>query len=149
MPNPVTITTQMMIGQPVSNVFEAFIDPEITSKFWFSASTGKLEQGHTVSWTWEKYQVSTKVTVTNIIANELIQIQWVEPSTTVDFKFEALNESQTYLTIHNYNIPLEGEELIAFIIDSTGGFTTVLDGLKAYLEHGLQLHLVQDKFPPF
>ncbi len=149
MPNPVTITTQMMIGQPVSKVFEAFIDPEITSKFWFSASTGKLEQGHTVSWTWEKYQVSTKVTVTNIIANELIQIQWGEPSTTVDFKFKALNESQTYLTIHNYNIPLEGEELIAFIIDSTGGFTTVLDGLKAYLEHGLQLHLVQNKFPPF
>lgn len=149
MSNPVTITTQMMIGQPVSNVFEAFIDPEITSKFWFSASTGKLEQGHTVIWTWEKYQVSTKVTVTNIIANELIQIEWGEPSTTVDFKFEALNESQTYLTIHNYNIPLEGEELIAFIIDSTGGFTTVLDGLKAYLEHGLQLHLVQDKFPPF
>ena len=149
MPNPVTIETQMMIRQPVSSVFQAFIDPEITSKFWFSSSTAKLEQGHTVIWTWEKYQVSTKVTVTNIIANELIQIQWGEPSTTVDFKFEALNESQTYLTIHNYNIPLQGEELIAFIIDSTGGFTTVLDGLKAYLEHGLQLDLVQDKFPPF
>jgi len=149
MPNPVTIETQMMIRKSVSKVFEAFINPEITSKFWFSSSTGKLEQGHTVTWTWEKYQVSTKVMVTKIIANELIQIQWGEPSSTVDFRFEKINETQTYLRIQNYNIPLQGDELIAFIIDSTGGFTTVLDSLKAYLEHDLQLNLVQDKFPPF
>jgi len=149
MPNPVTIETQMMIRKPVSKVFEAFIDPEITSKFWFSSSTGKLEQGHTVTWTWEKYQVSTKVMVTKIILNELIQIQWGEPSSTVDFRFEKINETQTYLRIQNYNIALQGDELIAFIIDSTGGFTTVLDSLKAYLEHDLQLNLVHDKFPPF
>lgn len=149
MPNPVTIETQMMIRKPVSKVFKAFIDPEITSKFWFSSSTGKLEQGHTVTWTWEKYQVSTKVMVTKLIANELIQIQWGEPSSTVDFRFEKINETQTYLRIQNYNIALQGDELIAFIIDSTGGFTTVLDSLKAYLEHDLQLNLVHDKFPPF
>ncbi|GAA5631530.1 hypothetical protein Acal02_02166 [Acinetobacter calcoaceticus] len=149
MPNPVTIETQMMIRKPVSKVFEAFIDPQITSKFWFSSSTGKLEQGHTVTWTWEKYQVSTKVMVTKIIENELIQIQWGEPSSTVNFRFEKINETQTYLRIQNYNIALQGDELIAFIIDSTGGFTTVLDSLKAYLEHDLQLNLVHDKFPPF
>lgn len=36
-----------------------------------------------------------------------------------------------------------------FIVDTTGGFTTVLDGLKAYLEHGIKLNLVEDKFLPF
>lgn len=147
--NPVTIETQMMIRKPVQQVFDAFIHPEISSKFWFSSSTGKLEQGKTVEWTWEKYQVSSKVTVIKIIANELIQIQWGEPSSTVDFIFETLTDDQTYLKIQNYNIALQGDELIAFIIDSTGGFTTVLDSLKAYLEHNLQLNLVQDKFPPF
>ncbi|EPG40943.1 SRPBCC family protein [Acinetobacter colistiniresistens] len=147
--NPVTIETQMLIRKPATQVFAAFIDPEITSKFWFSASTGKLEQGKTVEWTWEKYQVSTNVKVTKIISNELIQIQWGEPSSTVDFIFEAINDDQTYLRIQNYNIPLQGDELIAFIIDNTGGFTTVVDSLKAYLEHGIQLNLVQDKFPPF
>jgi hypothetical protein len=30
---------------------------------------------------------------------------------------------------------------------NTGGFTTVLDGLKAYLEYGIELNLVKDKFP--
>lgn len=28
-----------------------------------------------------------------------------------------------------------------------GGFTTVLDGLKAYLEHKIILNLTTDKFP--
>ncbi|USA45637.1 SRPBCC family protein [Acinetobacter sp. C26M] len=147
--NPVIIETQMLIRKPIHSTFEAFIDPEITSKFWFSSATGKLEQGKTVEWTWEKYQVSAKVKVTKIISNELIQIQWGEPSSTVDFIFEALNDNQTYVRIQNYNIPFQGDELISFIIDSTGGFTTVLDSLKAYLEHGLKLNLVQDKFPPF
>jgi uncharacterized protein YndB with AHSA1/START domain len=147
--NPVIIETQMMIRKPVQHVFEAFIDPEITSKFWFSSSTGKLEQGRTVEWTWQKYQVSAQVLVTKIIANELIQIQWGEPTSTVDFIFEELPDQHSYLKIRNYNIPLEGDELIAFVIDSTGGFTTVVDSLKAYLEYGLQLNLVHDKFPPF
>lgn len=145
----IKIETQMMIRQPTPVVFAAFINPEITSKFWFSSSTGKLEHGKTIQWTWEKYQISTAVKVTKIVENELIQIQWGKPETTVDFIFESLNETQTYLRIQNYNIPLQGEELITFIIDSTGGFTTVLDSLKAYLEHGIQLNLVQDKFPPF
>jgi len=32
-------------------------------------------------------------------------------------------------------------------LDSTGGFTTVLDGAKAWLEHNINLNLIMDKFP--
>lgn len=34
------------------------------------------------------------------------------------------------------------------MIDSTGGFTQVLAGLKALLEHGIELGLVRDSHPP-
>ncbi len=74
---------------------------------------------------------------------------WGEPKSTVDFIFEQVNETQTYLKIRNYDIQLQGAELIKFIIDATGGFTTVIDNLKALLEHGIRLNLVDDKFPPF
>ncbi|WP_353165995.1 SRPBCC domain-containing protein [Acinetobacter sp.] len=146
--NP-TIETQMLIRKPVSEVFNAFIDPEITTKFWFNSATGPLKEGKIVQWSWDKYQVKSKVMVFNILENKLIQIAWGEPKTSVDFIFEAVGAEQTYVTIRNYDIPLQGSELIKFIIDATGGFTTVLDGLKAYLEHGLVLNLVEDKFPPF
>jgi hypothetical protein len=33
------------------------------------------------------------------------------------------------------------------VTDSTGGFTLVLAGLKALLEHNIQLNLVGDRFP--
>ncbi|WP_448633488.1 hypothetical protein [Pedobacter panaciterrae] len=38
------------------------------------------------------------------------------------------------------------DELLAEINGASGGFTTVVDGLKAYLEHGINLNLIADKF---
>ena len=40
--------TGMLIRRPVADVFEAFINPEITTKFWFTKSSGKLETGKQV-----------------------------------------------------------------------------------------------------
>jgi uncharacterized protein YndB with AHSA1/START domain len=34
----------MLIHIPVEQVFEAFIDPKITNNFWFSKSTGRLDE---------------------------------------------------------------------------------------------------------
>ncbi|ALL05004.1 hypothetical protein AQ505_05545 [Pedobacter sp. PACM 27299] len=45
-----------------------------------------------------------------------------------------------------YGFQTSAEELIAEINGASGGFTTVLDGLKAYMEHGLNLNLIADKF---
>ncbi|MDQ9008239.1 SRPBCC family protein [Acinetobacter gerneri] len=143
------IETQMLIRKPVQEVFNAFIDPKLSSKFWFSHSTGKLEQGKTVQWTWEKYQHQAEVVVLAVEQNKLIKILWGSPRTAVDFIFEEIAPAQTYVKIRNFDLPFQGSELIAYIIDSTGGFTTVLDNLKAYLEHGIELNLVKDKFPPF
>ena len=51
------------------------------------------------------------------------------------------------MVIKNYGYKQIGDELIEAIKNNTGGFTTVLDGLKPYLEHGIKLNLVGDKFP--
>ena len=40
----------MMIRKPVAEVFEAFIDPVTTTKFWFTRSSGKLEEGKKLIW---------------------------------------------------------------------------------------------------
>lgn len=142
-----TVETQMLIRKPVSQVFQAFIDPTITTNFWFTKSTGKLEVGKTVNWEWEMYGVSTNVKTTKIISNKLISTEWGEPVTKVDYEFTALTDETTYVVIKNYGFKETGNDLIEVIKDSTGGFTTVLDGLKAYLEHNIKLNLIGDKFP--
>lgn len=48
-----TVEAQMLIRKPVSTVFQAFLDPTITTNFWFTKSSGKLEVGKTVTWEWE------------------------------------------------------------------------------------------------
>ena len=52
----------MMIRKPVEQVFMAFTNPEITTKFWFTKSSGILEKGRTVDWTWEMYNHSKVIT---------------------------------------------------------------------------------------
>jgi len=66
------VSPQMLIRRPVAEGFEAFVDPRITTKFWFTKGSGRVE---------------------------------------------------------------------------TGGFSLLLAGAKAYLEHGVELHLVADRHP--
>lgn len=143
----IIIETQMMIRKPIVEVFDAFINPNITTNFWFSKSSGRLEENETIEWTWKMYNFSTKVFVKEIIANKKIVIEWENPTTTIVFEFLELSEHKTYVTIKNYGFDVDDLNLIQSIIDKTGGFTTVLDGLKAYLEHNINLNLIEDKFP--
>ncbi|WP_232816228.1 hypothetical protein [Chryseobacterium capnotolerans] len=45
MSSTVYVEAQMLIRKPIEDVFEAFINPEVTTNFWFTKSTGKLEEG--------------------------------------------------------------------------------------------------------
>lgn len=141
------VETQMLIRKPVSTVFQAFIDPKITTNFWFTKSSGPLAIDKVIIWEWEMYGISIKVVVKDIIHNKKIAIEWGEPATTVDFEFTSLSDDTTYVIIKNYGFNMTGNELIEAIKDNTGGFTTVLDGLKAYLEHNINLNLIGDKYP--
>lgn len=139
--------SRMMIRKPVAEVFNAFIDPSITKNFWFTRSSGKLEKNRMVTWEWEMYNVSATVMVKDIEPNRKIVIEWGNPSTIVEFQFQSLPDNTTYVQIIESGYQESGTELLNHIKDSTGGFTTVLDGMKAYLEHGINLNLIADKFP--
>ena len=137
----------MMIRKPISEVFQAFVDPALTTKFWFTKSSGILEKDKSITWEWEMYGVSVKIKVVELIQNKKISIEWDDPATTVGFEFSELSKDSTYVVIKNYGFQQTGNDLIEAIKNNTGGFTTVLDGLKAYLEFGIELNLVRDKFP--
>jgi uncharacterized protein YndB with AHSA1/START domain len=46
--NVVIVNTAMLIRRPFAEVFEAFVDPDISSKFWFSKGSSRLAPGLTV-----------------------------------------------------------------------------------------------------
>ncbi|MBL1220906.1 SRPBCC family protein [Chryseobacterium sp. L7] len=146
MSSNIYVEAQMLIRKPVEDVFQAFINPEVTTNFWFTKSTGKLEEGKKVTWEWEMYGVKSDVQVHTIIPNQLIKTEWGDPAVQVDYEFKEM-EKGTLVVIKSYGFTETGEDLLKLINDNTGGFTTVLDGCKAYLEHGINLRLIEDKFP--
>ena len=139
----------MLIRKPVSEVFDAFIDPSITSRFWFTKSTGRLEPGKHITWTWEMYDVSAEVDVKEIEINKRILIDWGNygEMTSVEWIFTPHEDGATYVTITNSGFKGDGDKVVKDALDSTGGFTWVLAGLKALLEHNVELNLVGDAFP--
>ncbi|WP_312097230.1 SRPBCC family protein [Niallia sp.] len=136
---------EMLIRKPVKEVFEAFIDPSLTTKFWFTKSSGKLEVGKRIRWDWEMYGISTELDVIELKQNNRIFIKF-EDDTTVEWIFTPHDE-ETFVTIVNAGFKGSSNEIVKQVIDSTGGFTIVLCGLKALLEHNIILNLVSDRFP--
>jgi uncharacterized protein YndB with AHSA1/START domain len=141
--------TGMLIRRSVADVFEAFVNPDITTKFWFTKSSGRLETGKTVQWEWAMYGVSIPVTVKAVDANKRILIEWPGQNgqTTVEWLFTAREDGTTFVDITNSGFTGDGDQVVAEATDSMQGFTLVLAGLKALLEHEVQLNLVPDRYP--
>jgi uncharacterized protein YndB with AHSA1/START domain len=140
---------EMLIRRPVSDVFEAFINPDITTKFWFTKSSGKLIPGEKVRWEWEMYNASTEVIVKEIAPNKRILIEWSGPDrpTTVEWTFTPRSDNTTFVSITNSGFHGTQEKIEKEAVGSTEGFTLVLVGLKALLEHNINLNLITDRFP--
>src|SRR5690242_15625371 len=81
--------TAMLIRRPVAEVFAAFVDPEVTSKFWFSRGSGRLESGTTVTWHWDMYGFSTEAKAIEIEPDRLIRVEWIagDSSTRIEWRF--------------------------------------------------------------
>ncbi|MFD0959023.1 SRPBCC family protein [Paenibacillus chungangensis] len=140
------VKTEMLIRKPVEEVFEAFINPEITSNFWFTKSSGRLEIGKRVLWEWEMYGVSDEIYVKDIEKNKRILIVSSD-GTFIKWLFNQTTNNETLVSIENYGFVGNTDEVLNQCIDAMGGYTIVLCGLKAFLEHKIVLNLVLDKAP--
>jgi uncharacterized protein YndB with AHSA1/START domain len=144
-----TTKTGMLIRKPAAAVFEAFVNPDITTQFWFTKSSGKLQARKQVQWDWEMYGISVPVTAKTIEPNKRIVIEWPGHNnpTTVEWLFTPQKDGTTFVSITEAGFTGDGDELVKQVTDSTQGFSLVLAGLKALLEHDVRLNLVADRYP--
>lgn len=139
-----TVTAGMLIRRPLDQVREAFVDPAVTTKFWFTQSTGRLQPGSLVTWTWAMYGAGTRVR-TETVDRDRILIVWdldSEP-TEVEWRFSERG-GHTFVEVENRGIPA-GEAVKA--MDSSGGFALVLGAAKIWLEHGIDPRFILDRHP--
>jgi uncharacterized protein YndB with AHSA1/START domain len=140
---------EMLIRKPVAEVFAAFVNADITTRFWFTKSSGRLEAGKHITWTWEMYDVSLPVVVKEVEENKRILIEWGNcgSMTTVEWIFTPYENDTTYVSITNSGFQGDGDKVVRDALDSKGGFSWVLAGLKALLEHNIELNAIADAFP--
>lgn len=143
-----SVRVGMLIRRPATEVFQAFVDPAVTTRFWFTKSSGKLTPGAKVRWDWEMYGVGADVIVHEVEDDRRLVFQWDNAdATTVEMRFTPLRDEGTYVQVTETGLSGTGDEIAAYLADSTGGFTNVLCALKALLEHGVELTVVLDHAP--
>ena len=134
------------IRRPPCEVFRAFADPDVTTRFWFTHSTGPMTAGATLEWRWEIQGVSTKVSVREVDQDSRIVFEWNDQApTTVEFRFVPWEESSTYIEVTETGLSGDGDEVLAHVAGSTAGFYQTLCAAKALLEHGVELNVVRDQ----
>ena len=137
----------MLIRRPIAEVFRAFVDPAVTTRFWFTDGSGTLEPGAVVIWTWAMYGVSTEVVVKVVETDRRILIDWDNRTTPteVEWRFEPRGD-HAWVTVENRGFADDADG-VAKALDSTGGFALVLAGAKIWLEHGIEPGFVVDRHP--
>src|SRR4029450_3241981 len=95
--------TEMLIRRPVAEVFDAFIDPRKTSKFWFSSGSGRLEVGKRVQWRWDMYDLVVDVDIKVLEPNKRIIVDWSsgEAPTTIEWRFTPHADDTTFVSVTN------------------------------------------------
>jgi uncharacterized protein YndB with AHSA1/START domain len=143
-------TAQMLIRKPIETVFEALIEPSITTRFWFSKSSGRLTVGKRIRWDWEMYGLHTEVEVKALEINKRILLEWNQPDdpSSVDWTFDAKGQDQTLVRVRNWGFGRgDLNKAISEAIASTGGFSFVLAAMKVFLEHGIEPNFIVDHDP--
>ncbi|WP_225906362.1 SRPBCC family protein [Ensifer canadensis] len=140
---------EMLIRRPVAEAFEAFVDPSITSRFWLSEGSGRLERGRRITWTWRWYNFSVDADVKAVEPNQRILVEWSGYGypTPIEWIFTEGPDSTIFAKVTNKGFRGAAKEVAQMAVDATEGFSFVLAGAKAWLEHGIQLNLVPDRFP--
>jgi uncharacterized protein YndB with AHSA1/START domain len=95
------------------------------------------------------YDVSVEVTPKAIEPNRRVVVEWpgYNGPTWVEWTFTAWKDANTFVRVTESGFTGTADQLLKFVADSTQGFTLMLAGLKALLEHDVRLNLVGDRYP--
>lgn len=95
------------------------------------------------------YGASTRVHVLQLEQNRKIVMEWGDEGkrAIVEWTFESRPDGTCVIDITKYGFAGAADEVTAEAIDSSSGFSLVLANAKAYLEHGINLNLIHDRFP--
>ena len=133
---------QMGILKPVSEVFEAIVDPEKMSKYFISSSTGMMESGKNLTWTWPDFDGEIQIKVGKIEKDKIVSFEWGGSGNNciVVISLEAKSENKPLVIVTESDWPADYKGAKQ-CMGQVEGWTNFLCCLKAYLEYGINLRV--------
>jgi len=82
------------------------------------------------------------------VPDQKIVVEWGEPgeASIIEWRFKPLKDG-TFVDVRTSNFSGDGDAQVKMAIDVSEGFGIVLCGLKAWLEHGIELRGMHDRWP--
>lgn len=138
---PLQINTAIQISKTPAEVFEAIVDPSKMSNYFISESTGRMEEGTTVEWTFPEFEEAAPVRILEIKRNEFISFEWEGAKgekLKVEINLQEVPENNTLIKVTEGKMEVD-EAGIKWYGGNTEGWANFLACLKAYLEYGINL----------
>ena len=135
------IKAALKILKPMNEVFEAIVDPAKMSNYFISKSTGRIEEGKTLTWEFPEFDMQFPVRADKVEKDKYISWYWVNAEDKVETKVEISllpMKDGVFVTVTEKSRDND-EAGIKWLAGNTGGWANFLACLKAYLEYGINL----------
>lgn len=137
MTTPLTAKASIGIRKPVSEVYESIVDPELMQNYFISKSSGRMETGADLRWSFPEFEGGYPVSVKETVPDEKIIFVW-DPESVVEILLEKNAEDYTVVRVSETGRNSD-EAGIKWAIGQTEGRANFLACMKAFLESGIRL----------
>ena len=132
---------QVRINKPISEVFDAVVNPNKISKYFVSAASAAMIEGTIVTWSWADIGASGTVYVEKVEQDSRIVFQWCAsaPNSYVELTFESLADGATKVSAKETGDWTFDVASVDAACEQTGGWMHMFLCMKAHLEFGINL----------
>ena len=139
-PETLEINVAMQIGKPISEVFEAIVNPEKMSHYFVSKSTGIMEEGKSLIWNFPEFDFDCPVRVGKIEKDKYISYYWSMDGIELMVEMTLIErENNSTLVSITEKSRANDESGLKWFSGNSFGWSNFLACLKAYLEYNINL----------
>lgn len=132
------IHTALQIQKPITEVFEAIVDPEKMKNYFISKGSGRLENGKEIIWEWPEFPGQQfEIKQIKVVPNQSVSFVW-EDTLTVTIILEEQADKSVVVRISEGEKEAD-EAGIKWYGGNSEGWAYFLSALKCYVEYGINL----------
>lgn len=134
---------RLKILKPIHEVFEGIVDPNKMSHYFITHGSSRMEEGQAVTWTWADHgDAKLIVQVQKIEKDKYISFSWSASGvhTITEIRLTSIDSNITLVVINETGWDKD-DRGISRLVEQTHGWAHFLCGLKAFLEHGINIRI--------